>query len=77
MAWAVGIGFFIITFFHILFGELAPKYIAIRDPLGMALKLVRAAGFLFHAVPPSDLAAQPGFEHHPAPLAAHHPGQRT
>ncbi|TCO95777.1 CBS domain containing-hemolysin-like protein [Chthoniobacter flavus] len=42
---AVGIGFFIITFFHILFGELAPKYIAIRDPLGMALKLVRPLDF--------------------------------
>lgn len=44
---SVGIGFFIITFFHILFGELAPKFFAIRDPLGMALKLVRPLDFFF------------------------------
>ena len=31
---AVGLGFVFITFFQILFGELAPKYIAIRDPAG-------------------------------------------
>ena len=42
---AVGIGFVIITFIHILFGELAPKYIAIRDPLKVALVLVRPIDF--------------------------------
>ncbi|HEY3899039.1 MAG TPA: hemolysin family protein [Chthoniobacter sp.] len=44
---AVGLGFVIITFFQILFGELAPKYIAIRDPLGLALKLIRPLDFFF------------------------------
>ena len=40
---AIGLGFVFITFFQILFGELAPKYIAIRDPLGLALKLVKSS----------------------------------
>jgi len=44
---AVGLGFAGITFLHILFGELAPKYIAIRDPLRLALKLVRPLDFFF------------------------------
>jgi CBS domain containing-hemolysin-like protein len=35
-----------ITFLHIVFGELAPKYIAISDPLPVALRLMRPlAGF--------------------------------
>lgn len=50
---AVGIGFVIITFVHILFGELAPKYIAIRDPLGLALKLVRPLDFFFNLFRPA------------------------
>ena len=44
---SVGLGFVFITFFQILFGELAPKYIAIRDPLRVALKLVRPLDFFF------------------------------
>lgn len=50
---AVCIGFVIITFVHILFGELAPKYIAIRDPLGLALKLVRPLDFFFNIFRPA------------------------
>jgi CBS domain containing-hemolysin-like protein len=38
-AWAVGLT--IITFLHIILGELAPKYLSIRDPLSMSLRLVR------------------------------------
>ena len=38
-AWALGLT--IITFLHIILGELAPKYLSIRDPLSMSLKLVR------------------------------------
>lgn len=38
---SVGIGFVAITFLHIILGELAPKYLSIRDPLSMALLLVR------------------------------------
>ncbi len=38
-AWALGLT--IITFLHIILGELAPKYLGIRNPLGMALLLVR------------------------------------
>jgi len=33
-----------ITFLHIVFGELAPKYIAISDPLPAALRLMRPLG---------------------------------
>ncbi len=38
-AW--GLGLTIITFIHIILGELAPKYLSIRNPLGMSLMLVR------------------------------------
>jgi CBS domain containing-hemolysin-like protein len=50
---AVAIGFVIITFVHILFGELAPKYIAIRDPLRLALMLVRPLDFFFNLFRPA------------------------
>jgi CBS domain containing-hemolysin-like protein len=50
---AVGIGFVIITFVHILFGELAPKYIAIRNPLRLALILVRPLDFFFALFQPA------------------------
>ena len=50
---AVAIGFVIITFVHILFGELAPKYIAIRDPLRLALRLVRPLDFFFNLFRPA------------------------
>lgn len=46
---SVGLGFFAITFLHIIFGELAPKYLSIRDPLAMALLLVRPLS-LFNAL---------------------------
>ena len=48
-ALSVGIGFITITFLHIIIGELGPKYLSIRDPLGMALLLVRPLA-LFYAV---------------------------
>ena len=35
------LGFAAITFFHIILGELGPKYAAIRDPVGMSLRLVQ------------------------------------
>jgi len=38
-AWALGLTF--ITFLHIIIGELAPKYLGIRNPLSMSLMLVR------------------------------------
>ncbi|HEX3420564.1 MAG TPA: hemolysin family protein [Candidatus Udaeobacter sp.] len=38
---AVTLAFAGITFLHIVFGELAPKYVAISDPLPVALRLVR------------------------------------
>jgi CBS domain containing-hemolysin-like protein len=37
---SVTIGFIAITFLHIIFGELAPKYLAISHPVPMALRLV-------------------------------------
>jgi CBS domain containing-hemolysin-like protein len=39
---SVTLAFFGITFLHIIFGELAPKYMAISDPLPVALRVVRA-----------------------------------
>jgi len=38
---SVTLAFFGITFLHIVFGELAPKYLAIAHPLSLALRLVR------------------------------------
>ena len=38
---AVALAFVGITFLHIVFGELGPKYSAISDPLGMSLRLVK------------------------------------
>jgi CBS domain containing-hemolysin-like protein len=38
---SVALAFVGITFLHIVFGELAPKYTAIANPLGMSLRLVR------------------------------------
>ena len=46
---SIGLSFAVITFLHIILGELAPKYLSIRDPLGMALLLVRPLN-LFYAV---------------------------
>jgi CBS domain containing-hemolysin-like protein len=50
---AVALAFLGITFLHIIFGELAPKYIAIANPLSVALRLARPLGgfyFLFRPV---------------------------
>ena len=44
---AIALAFAGITFLHIVFGELAPKYIAISDPLRVALPLVRPLGAFY------------------------------
>src|SRR5213083_3163310 len=44
---AVTLAFAGITFLHIVFGELAPKYIAISDPLPVALRLMRPLGAFY------------------------------
>ncbi|MEO6786594.1 MAG: CNNM domain-containing protein, partial [Chthoniobacteraceae bacterium] len=49
-AWALGLT--IITFIHIIFGELAPKYLSIRNPLGMSLALVRPLQIFITAFKP-------------------------
>ncbi len=41
---SIALAFIGITFLHIVFGELAPKYIAIGNPLRVALVLVRPLG---------------------------------
>ncbi len=41
---SITLAFFGITFLHIVFGELAPKYIAIGNPLSVSLALVRPLG---------------------------------
>src|SRR5438105_7608150 len=42
-----------ITFLHIVFGELAPKYIAIANPLPVALLLVRPLGAFYVVFKPA------------------------
>ena len=44
---SIALAFFGITFLHIVFGELAPKYIAIGDPLRVSLLLVRPLGAFY------------------------------
>lgn len=49
---SVTIAFITITFMHIIFGELAPKYIAIANPLPVALRLVRPLGGFYFVFRP-------------------------
>lgn len=44
---SIALAFVGITFLHIVFGELAPKYIAISKPLPTALRLVRPLGAFY------------------------------
>jgi CBS domain containing-hemolysin-like protein len=44
---SVGLGFIAITFLHIIFGELAPKYLAIGHPVPVALAFVRPLRWFF------------------------------
>ena len=44
---AVILGFAVITFLHITLGELGPKYLAINDPLGVSLRVVRPLRVFF------------------------------
>jgi CBS domain containing-hemolysin-like protein len=44
---AIALAFAGITFLHIVFGELAPKYIAISNPLPVALRLIRPLGAFY------------------------------
>ncbi|MEP6955529.1 MAG: hemolysin family protein, partial [Chthoniobacterales bacterium] len=44
---SIALAFLGITFLHIIFGELAPKYIAISNPLPVALRLVRPLGVFY------------------------------
>ncbi len=44
---SIVLAFFGITFLHIVFGELAPKYIAIGNPLAASLLLVRPLGAFY------------------------------
>ena len=44
---AIALAFAGITFLHIVFGELAPKYIAISEPLPVALRLMRPLGAFY------------------------------
>lgn len=52
-ALAVGIGFVLITFLHIILGELGPKYLAIGNPIGVGLKLVRPLDWFYIAFRPA------------------------
>src|SRR5216117_3691365 len=44
---SVALAFVGITFLHIVFGELGPKYTAIANPLSVALRIVRPLGVFY------------------------------
>jgi len=50
---SVTLAFIGITFMHIVFGELAPKYTAIANPLGVSLRLVRPLGMFYFIFKPA------------------------
>jgi magnesium and cobalt exporter, CNNM family len=50
---SVTLAFIGITFLHIVFGELAPKYTAISNPLSVALRLVRPLGVFYVVFKPA------------------------
>ena len=50
---SIGLGFAVITFLHIIIGELAPKYLSIRNPLGLALLLVRPLNVFYVGFKPA------------------------
>jgi CBS domain containing-hemolysin-like protein len=50
---AVVLGFAVITFLHITLGELGPKYLAINDPLGVSLRVVRPLRIFFGVFRPA------------------------
>ncbi|HJX98461.1 MAG TPA: hemolysin family protein [Chthoniobacterales bacterium] len=55
---SVTLAFIGITFMHIVFGELAPKYTAIANPLTVSLRLVRALGAFHFLFKPAIWALQ-------------------
>jgi len=55
---SVAIAFIGITFLHIVFGELGPKYTAIANPLAVGLRLVRPLGFFYRLFTPAIWALQ-------------------
>src|SRR5712691_762564 len=50
---SVALAFIGITFMHIVFGELAPKYTAIANPLSVSLRLVRPLGAFYFLFKPA------------------------
>jgi CBS domain containing-hemolysin-like protein len=50
---SVVLAFVGITFLHIVFGELGPKYTAIGNPLGVVLRLVRPLGIFYRLFTPA------------------------
>src|SRR5438034_1497389 len=50
---SIALAFVGITFLHIVFGELAPKYTAISNPLSVALRLVRPLGAFYVVFKPA------------------------
>jgi CBS domain containing-hemolysin-like protein len=50
---SIALAFIGITFLHIVFGELAPKYIAISNPLPVSLLLVRPLGAFYVVFKPA------------------------
>ena len=50
---SIALAFTAITFLHIVFGELAPKYIAITNPLPVSLSLVRPLGGFYVVFKPA------------------------
>jgi CBS domain containing-hemolysin-like protein len=53
LAVSITLAFIGITFMHIVFGELAPKYTAIANPLKVSLRLVRPLGAFYFLFKPA------------------------
>jgi CBS domain containing-hemolysin-like protein len=53
LAISITLAFIGITFMHIVFGELAPKYTAIANPLKVSLRLVRPLGAFYFLFKPA------------------------
>ena len=51
---SIALAFVGITFMHIVFGELGPKYTAIANPLAVSLRLVRPLGAFYFLFKPFD-----------------------
>ncbi len=73
---SVALGFLAITFLHIIFGELAPKYVAIGNPVPVALTCVGPLRLVLRSLQAGDLVPQPVVQLYLAQGVPHQPRGR-